>query len=72
MSKSEILIIGQNGEDKKTPTFISVINDGKVTKLIPMEYIKVLGIYIDNQPLHAHPMLLRQMPRLSSLCAGGE
>ena len=47
--KTEIIIIGKNRTDKKTPTFIEVIEDGKISKLEPSEYIKILGIYIDEQ-----------------------
>lgn len=49
ISKTEVMIIGQNSKDTKKPTYIEVIDDGKATKLSPSSYIKVLGIYIDDQ-----------------------
>lgn len=48
-SKTEIIIIGKNMADKKMPTFIEVIDEGKVSRLEPSKYIKILGMYIDDQ-----------------------
>ena len=48
-TKTEILIIGENKKDKKIPAYIEVTDDGKTTKLSPSKYVKILGIYIDEE-----------------------
>lgn len=48
-SKTEIIIIGENIKDKKIPAYIEVTDDGKSTKLTPSKYVKILGIYIDDE-----------------------
>ena len=48
-SKTEIIIIGENKKEKKIPAYIEVTDDGKTTKLSPSKYVKILGIYIDDE-----------------------
>ena len=48
-SKTEIIIIGENTKEKKIPAYIEVTDDGKTTKLSPSKYVKILGIYIDDE-----------------------
>ena len=49
ISKTEVIIIGQNSQDTKIPIYIEVLDNGKPIKLSPSSYIKVLGIHIDDQ-----------------------
>jgi hypothetical protein len=47
--KTEILFIGKAKANNQIPTYIEVLEDGKVKKLEPSQHIKVLGICIDDQ-----------------------
>ena len=47
--KTEILLIGKKLTKKENPIYIEVFEEGKVKKLEPKKYIKILGVYIDDQ-----------------------
>lgn len=48
-SKTEILIIGKKNAKEETKLKIEVTEFGKVKFLEPKKYIKILGVYIDDQ-----------------------